>query len=276
MNNQKNKPKSKQNKPLVENSDKERLPLHRQIRDTLRQEIFSGQRTPYSEMPPEQELAARFQTSRMTVRQAINALEIEGLLEKQQGRRTIVCPPKEVEPIFALPHDNQIFFRGGKTITYTLLTQELVPPTNLVREKLQLPWTVEKVILISRIRHLHEVPISVYSTYFPYSRCPDLLKEDLTGRSLVYVMRNEYGLTPFQMTHELEVLSADEEASEILNIRERTPIMKVESVEFDEDGAPFSFNLETFRADRYRFKIMMSNPALEPKSEKKETYHHKG
>lgn len=260
---------SKQAKSKVANGDRERLPLHQQIREALRQEILSGQRTPYSEMPPEQELASRFQTSRMTVRQAINALEIEGLLEKQQGRRTVVCPPKEIEPIFALPHDNQSFFRVGKTITYKLLKQELVPPANLVREKLQLPWTVEKVIHVSRIRLLHEVPISVYSTYFLYARCPNLLNEDLTGRSLVYVMRNEYGLTPVQMTHELEVLSADEEVSEILNIRERTPILKVESVEFDEDGLPFSYNLETFRADRYRFKIMMSNPPMGPNPKKK-------
>ena len=259
MDDKKTKSKIKRARPPIANNGKEHFPLHRQIRETLRQEVLSGQRTPYSELPPEQELATRFQTSRMTVRQAINALEIEGLLEKQQGRRTIVCPPKEVEPIFALPHDNQPFFRVDKSITYKLLQQELVPPTNQVREKLQLPWTVEKVIVVARIRQLHDVPISVYYTYFPHSRCPKILKEDLTGRSLVYVIRHEYGLAPTLMTHELEVLS--EEISEILNVRERTPILKVESTEFDQDEAPFSFNIEMFRADRYRFKIMMSNPA---------------
>ncbi len=248
-------------------SAQERLPLHRQIREALKQEILSGQRTPYSELPPEQELASRFETSRMTVRQAINALEIEGLLEKQQGRRTIVCPPKEVEPIFALPHDNQPFYRVGTSISYNLLQQELVPPTNVVREKLQLPWTVEKVIVVGRVRKLHDVPISVYYTYLPHERCPGLLKEKLDGRSLVYVIRHDYNLAPVQMTHELEVLSSDEEISEILSVRERTPLLKVESVEFDQDGLPFSYNVEMFRADRYRFKINISNPNAPKKAQ---------
>lgn len=247
-----------------ENAAKSKAPLHRQIREALRQEILSGERPPYSEMPSEQEIAQRFNTTRMTVRQAITTLEIEGMIEKQQGKRTVVCPPKEVEPIFALPHDNQSFFRPGEVVQYILLHQDLIPPPIKVREKLQLHWTVEKVIRVSRVRLLHHSPVSVYSTYLPYELCPELLKDDISSTSLVYTLRTRYGLVPRQMTHELEVHYSDEEISALLKVRERTPILQVESIEFDTEGKPFSFNEERFRADRYRFKINMSSSEAPP------------
>lgn len=240
--------------------ERERIPLHRQIRDTLRHEIIQGTRPPYTELPSEQELANLYNTTRMTVRQAIAALEYEGLIEKAQGRRTVVCPPKEVEPIFVLPHDDQFYHRAEGEVTYQLLHQDLIIPSNDVRECLQLPWTVERVIRISRIRIIHDVPVSVYTTYLRTDRCESLLNEQFGNHSLVQTMRGKYGIIPTKMIHEMEILMADEEVSELLNIREKTQILLVESVEYDERDVPFSYNIEKFRADRYRFKIVISNP----------------
>src|SRR5690606_27176385 len=45
-------------------------------------------------IPSERELCAQFGVSRMTVRQAVDALVVEGLLERVQGRGTFVAQPK--------------------------------------------------------------------------------------------------------------------------------------------------------------------------------------
>ncbi|MBI1390990.1 MAG: UTRA domain-containing protein [bacterium] len=249
-------------------SKTDRIPLHRRIRDELRREIVQG-RAPYSELPAEQEIARRFNTTRMTVRQAIAALELEGLVEKQQGRRTLVCPPKETQPIFVLPHDNPPYDQNVQSITHTLLHQKSITPPAPVREKLKLSWQAKSVIYISRLRLLHGEPLSMYQTYFPLGRADGLLKEDLTGRSLVSVARNGYGITPAKMSHTFEVLLADEEDSKLLKVRERSPILLIESVEFDERDAPISYNIEKCRADRYRFQLTISSPDVKPLRKKK-------
>ena len=49
---------------------------------------------PGTAIPTERELAAQFETSRTTVRQAIAELVVDGRLERAQGRGTFVAHPK--------------------------------------------------------------------------------------------------------------------------------------------------------------------------------------
>jgi GntR family transcriptional regulator, transcriptional repressor for pyruvate dehydrogenase complex len=59
--------------------------LSESVADQIRQAIFSGLLTPGHKLPPERELAARFETSRMALREALRALEKEGMLSIKQG-----------------------------------------------------------------------------------------------------------------------------------------------------------------------------------------------
>ncbi len=62
-----------------------RNPLHLAIADSLRAELKRGVYTAAKTLPPMAVLAERFEVSRMTVREAIDVLEREGLVETRQG-----------------------------------------------------------------------------------------------------------------------------------------------------------------------------------------------
>lgn len=233
----------------------ERIPLHRRIRDFLRQEIVEGRRPPMSELPSEKALAETFSTTRMTVRQAIAALEHEGLVDKSQGRRTLVRAPKAVETVLVLQHD---FKPDLSNITYKLLHQDVVVASPMVRERLQLSSKSDRVVRFSRIRFMRGVPLSFYTSYFEERYCQGFLERDMTGRSLIDVLRNEYGLVPDMIAHEMEVMTADEEAAELLAVREGTRILRFDSVEYGRNREPLVLHGETYRADIYRFKINVS------------------
>jgi DNA-binding GntR family transcriptional regulator len=68
-----------------------RASLAKLIADTLRAEIFSGSVSP-GEPIVELALAARFETSRAPVREAMSKLTAEGLLHLKPNGRTVVCP----------------------------------------------------------------------------------------------------------------------------------------------------------------------------------------
>lgn len=68
---------------------------HVVIREHVRTLI--AQLPPGSAAPSERELVARFGVARMTVRQAIDALVFEGLLERITGRGTFVTRPRFVQ-----------------------------------------------------------------------------------------------------------------------------------------------------------------------------------
>lgn len=59
--------------------------LYQALAEKITRLISSGQFSPGDRLPAERELAARFQVSRPTVREAIIALEIEGLVEVRLG-----------------------------------------------------------------------------------------------------------------------------------------------------------------------------------------------
>src|SRR4026208_1274953 len=72
---------------------RQRALKHVQVREHVRGLIES--QPPGSAAPSERELVARFGVARMTVRQALDALVAEGLLERIPGRGTFVAqPPK--------------------------------------------------------------------------------------------------------------------------------------------------------------------------------------
>ena len=68
-------------------------PLYRQLVDTLRSEIQSGQYPAGQLLPTESDLRVRFGVSRHTVREALRQLRDEGLVASRQGAGTTVLSP---------------------------------------------------------------------------------------------------------------------------------------------------------------------------------------
>lgn len=69
---------------------KKPVPRYRSIYVCLRGRILSGDYTPGNQIETEMQLADEFDTSLITIRQAVQMLDDEGLLDKQQGRGTFV------------------------------------------------------------------------------------------------------------------------------------------------------------------------------------------
>jgi len=68
--------------------------LYLQIADQIRAMIASGEAKPGDRLPAERELAKRLQVSRPSLREAIIALEVEGLLDVRVGSGIYVTRPR--------------------------------------------------------------------------------------------------------------------------------------------------------------------------------------
>ena len=70
------------------------IPLYSQLVSIIRRNIAAGTLAAGDVLPSESELCRTFDISRSTVRQAIGALETDGLVVRKQGRGTFVAEPK--------------------------------------------------------------------------------------------------------------------------------------------------------------------------------------
>ena len=93
---------------------------HVQVREYVRS-LVSGS-APGSPAPSERELVHRFGVARMTVRQAMDALVVEGLLERIPGRGTFVARPRRTASRIT-SYSEEMTRRGMLAESQTLLAR---------------------------------------------------------------------------------------------------------------------------------------------------------
>ena len=84
--------------------DRSRVPLYLQVASVMRQRINSGHWAEGERISTLEELEEEFGLARVTIRQAIELLRAEGLLQAQQGRGTFVSG-RASEQSLAQPRD---------------------------------------------------------------------------------------------------------------------------------------------------------------------------
>jgi GntR family transcriptional regulator len=85
--------------------DRSRVPLYVQVASVMRQRIEKGHWAEGGKISTLEELEAEFSVARVTIRQAIEMLRNEGLLEAQQGRGTFVVHRPRHDRWFNLASD---------------------------------------------------------------------------------------------------------------------------------------------------------------------------
>ena len=91
--------------------------------------VARGEHPPGSRLPPEAELAARANVSRLTLREAVKVLRDKGVLRVEQGRGTFVNQPAHWSALDAGLLSSRIALEGGSG---TLLAEQLVEARRVV------------------------------------------------------------------------------------------------------------------------------------------------
>ena len=144
-------------------------PLYLQLKDVIAQEIHAGALKPGSRVGSEAELERTHGISRITVRQAINALVQDGVLYRVPGKGTYVAARK-VAPLAAFTSFSENMIAQGLTPSYQLLTAALEDPPARIRQELRLgeqdrAWRIERLLLADN------APMGLQDGYYPSRSC---------------------------------------------------------------------------------------------------------
>ena len=66
------------------------LPIYRQIEEYVKTLIEQNQHNPDNKLPSENQLASKFNASRITVQKALNNLQDAGIIYRMQGKGTFI------------------------------------------------------------------------------------------------------------------------------------------------------------------------------------------
>lgn len=230
------------------------IPLYHQLADYLREKIHSDEIKPEELMPSELELMQKFQLSRGTVRQAIQLLELEGLVERYPGKGTFVSMPK----IEHNANKKMGFFTAsmqdaGRNPSAQVLDISQVEATRDIQEKLNLPDR-SLVVRVKRLRLVDGEPWAIETEYFRKDIGEKLLNQNLTG-SIYEILQSGFGYSIHNSHNLIEASVADKEKALLLRIKAGHPLLAVKRLVYLSTGEPFEYASDYLRADRIKFSI---------------------
>ncbi len=234
------------------------LPIYYQLKELLREKIVAGEWAPGEMIPSERELSDRYGISRMTVRQALKELTIEGLLYREQGRGTFVAEPKIEQQLAKLTSFSEDMQSRGFQPGGQVLRQERVLPSILACRALEIPPD-RPVVLLERLRLAEGEPIALETSYLHFDRVERLLEETFENRSLYSVLRERYGIVPTRAEQQVGADLCSHREQELFGVPPGSPVLRNRRIAFDQYDRPFEYTESAYRADRYVFQIELGS-----------------
>ncbi|MCD0503379.1 GntR family transcriptional regulator [Bordetella petrii] len=228
------------------------LPLYAQLEHALGADIASGALLPDERLPSEDELAARFGVSRITVRTAVQNLVGRGLLEIRRGRGTYVAQPKmrqELTELSGFVEDMQAL---GRTPTARLLDKRVVPADKDVARHLGLAVGT-RVYRIERVRLADGVPVSFDETWLPFDIGRKVVRHNLEAEPIFALLEQKYGLPLLEAEYQLEATACNAHVAQGLAVAPGSPVFLIERTSYSLDNRPVDFERLYYRGDLIRF-----------------------
>lgn len=225
------------------------------VRRRLLEQISSGALQPGTRLGAERDLAVEYGVSRSSLRQALAALESDGVVRRVPGRSggTFVSSDKVDRDLSRIVGVPALLRDQGYTAGSKVMSSAVVVADEATAKALRLERGAF-VCDIVRIRLADGSPISLEHARFPAERFPGLMEHSLGG-SLYELFDTEYGVRPSEAEERIEVVSATEDEGMILGVEAGAPLLSITRTAVDEEGVPFETAHDLFRADRTRLTV---------------------
>jgi GntR family transcriptional regulator len=232
-------------------------PLHGQVRTALHDMISAGVYASGAVLPGEQELARRFNVSRITVKRALNDLALAGYVRRLRGRGTIVtygAAHPVVRGSFSTLMDS--LAKMGVETEVELLSVAETPASRAVADLLDVPEgaPVQRAV---RLRSLEGRPFSHLVTYVPQAIAAKYAQSDLATTPLLTLLERA-GAVATEAEQTLTAVAASHEVANALQISPGAPLLHVTRVMRDQKGASVQLIEAHYRPDQFQYHMRLT------------------
>jgi GntR family transcriptional regulator, trehalose operon transcriptional repressor len=216
-------------------------------------EIKSGKILPNSLLPSENELKEQYDTSRETIRKALNLLAQNGYIQKVRGKGSIVIDINKFDfPVSGLVSFKELADKMEKkprTIVNELSL--ILKPDAYIKQQLQLSGK-EQVWKIVRTREIGGQRIILDKDYLAAKFVPSIT-EEICEDSIYAYLENELNLKISFAKKEIVVEEPTAEDRLFLDLDGFHNIVVIKNYVYLEDASLFQFTESRHRPDKFRF-----------------------
>lgn len=207
--------------------------LYLQISGHLRQSIISGDYRPEDMLPSENELAAHYKTSRVTVRKSLSVLESEGLIKPWHGKGYFVQPPKYTT--FTLYFGDNI--TGGR---FRFQEVNIIRPSKEITEMLQLKKH-QMAIITRRLLERGGKIVAYDEKFIPYERGIPSIEFEIHFSEFPDMFEERFAPMSLHTEMAIGIETAPEHVCRALSLNCDAPLMVVSRLIRARDDQPVGY-----------------------------------
>jgi GntR family transcriptional regulator len=230
------------------------VPKYIRIRDWLMDRILNLDLKRGDKLPSESELVRQFDASRVTVRQALEALRSDGIIESQHGRGWFLRRVRAVQNLGRLQGFGEMLAPMGVRVRSTVLDLTECPAPEAVANAFGIPKETS-VVRIARLRIAGIRVMSYDLSFFPLDIGRRLLREDLARQDIFVLLERALGIRLGFAAVTIEVTPADGDPASRLKVAVGTPIFKLTRLTHDSRSTPIDFEYVYGLPDAHQFTV---------------------
>ena len=226
----------------------------RQIADTLTTEIRNRAYSDTGRLPGEVELSARFGVNRHTLRQAVAALQTEGLVRIEPGRGMFVQHELLDYALTRRTRFSENLLQQGLIPSKQLLSAREMPAPAQAQHELKLAKGA-KVLMVETLDEANDAPIGLATAYYPAARLSGLLDMLNEGTRTTEILKH-FGVQDYVRSRSrITTQMPSDETARLLAQPVNRPLLCVESLDADMDGVPIKYGETVFCGDRVQLVV---------------------
>ncbi len=231
------------------------------VRVELSERISGDQLAVGTRLPSEPKLAAELGVSRATVRDALRALEQEGLVRRVQGSGTFVAHPRVPNSLDMNFGVTAAIRQGGMRPGVEQARHWVEPAAANESERLAL-GPGEDVLVIDRVRTADGRPVVVSRDVLPHKllRGRDDVIDALLAGSVYAVLEDEFGITIQYGIASFCPVRAEHSLADRLRVEPGELLFYLWQVDYAESGDPVLSSHEYHLADAFEFSVVRRGP----------------
>ncbi len=207
-------------------------------------------------LPTENELMEIYSYSKDTIRKALSLLEMDGYIQKKQGKSSIVIEHglmkeqylSEIKTAGELNKRSKHQIQTELTSLYIVQGQDDLMSTFEVDDKVDF-------YRVSRVRTIDSERLEYEISYFDRRVVPYLSKE-IAESSIYRYLEEELKLTISHSRREISFRFANEEEKQLMDLADYEMVVVVTSVTYLSNGQAFQYGTISYRPDKVSFVSM--------------------
>jgi GntR family transcriptional regulator len=223
------------------------VPKHIEVRELLRSRI--QRLAPDSVVPSARELGATYNVSAMTVRQALVALQQDGLIYTVKGLGTFVADHKMSKRLTFVSFTQEVIERGMKPSSRIVNAEKVKITDQQVATDLQVE-VGDFVYRIERVRMADNIPMALEESLIPTENAPGLLEKELKS-SLYEIFRDSYERPVVRAECVVSPTNLTKRQAELLDTDIKLAALKFLLIAYDSRGRTMERCTSIKRGDRY-------------------------